>query len=73
MLGEKLPPPMTVQSHFKKQIVDRENILVNAYSVNKLLNQYHIDVKDKINDLLIEYNKAFKKDSTKEISKKIVN
>lgn len=64
MLGEKLPPPMTVQSHFKKQIVDRENILVNAYSVNQLLNQYHIDVKDKINDLLIEYNKAFKTNLT---------
>lgn len=60
LLDEKLPSPQTIESAYRNQVIDRENLLLNAERVNDLLNRYLIDTKDRINDLLREFNKKFK-------------
>ena len=59
LLGEKLPPPPSIETYFKDETNKREKLLINAKDVNKLLNQYIIDNKTIISELIVKYNKTF--------------
>ena len=58
-LNEKLPPPSTVESHFRQEIIEREKVLTCSKDVTVLLDQYWKDVKDKVEVFLKEYNKKY--------------
>lgn len=37
-----IPPPSSIESHFRGEVIERENILLNCNLINQLLNQYFI-------------------------------
>ena len=69
MMGKLLPPPETIDSHFRSAIQKREKLLLNVDDFNKLLNQYLEDIKDKIDEYVKEYNETFKTNITRETFK----
>lgn len=59
MFNKKLPSPSTVDSHFRKQIIEREKLLTNSSDITKLLDQYWNDIKIRVKNYLDEYNTKF--------------
>lgn len=59
LLNKRIPSPSTVDSHFRKQIIEREKSLVNSRDIMTLLDRYWHDIKFKVADYLNEYNLAY--------------
>ena len=59
LLNGKILQPSTVDSHFRKQTIEREKELTSSDDIINLLDQYWIDIKEPINEYLIDFNKNF--------------
>lgn len=64
LLDEKIPPPSTIDSHFHKDIINREKVLTNPFQITEILDQYWTNNLEIIQQNLIEYNKFFNENET---------
>ena len=61
LLGEKIPPPSTIESHFRIDIKNREIILTNPNQITEILDKYWENNYDTILNYLKEFNSYFDK------------
>ena len=52
LLNKKIPSPFTVESSFRKKILEREQSLIDAKSITTLLDHYWEDIRYRVEDYL---------------------